>query len=88
MVEKNYTIIDAAGIHARPSTALVQAASPFESEITLEYNGKQVNLKSIMGVMSLGIPNGAKIKVVAIGEDEQEVISGIDEVMAKEGLAG
>jgi phosphocarrier protein HPr len=54
----------------------------------IEYHGRQVNLKSIMGVMSLGIPKGAKVKVVAIGDDEQEVISSIDEIMAKEGLAG
>jgi phosphocarrier protein len=87
MVEKNYTIMDAAGIHARPSTALVNAASSFKSEVTLEYNGRQVNLKSIMGVMSLGIPKGAKVKVAAKGDDEQEVLSRIDVVMAKEGLA-
>ncbi|MFP7295833.1 phosphocarrier protein HPr [Neobacillus niacini] len=87
MVEKIYTIIDDTGIHARPSTALVNAASPFKSEVTIEYNGRQVNLKSIMGVMSLGIPKGANVKVVAIGDDELEVISRIDDVMVNEGLA-
>jgi phosphocarrier protein len=87
MVEKNYTIIDDAGIHARPSTTLVSTATKFKSEVLLEYKEKQVNLKSIMGVMSLGIPKGANVKVIANGNDESEVIASIDEVMKREGLA-
>ncbi|MBT2696605.1 phosphocarrier protein HPr [Bacillus sp. ISL-40] len=86
MVEKSYTIIDEAGIHARPSTALVSAATPFKSEVKIEYKEKQVNLKSIMGVMSLGIPKGASVKVIATGDDESQVIASIDEVMKREGL--
>jgi len=87
MVEKSYTIIDEAGIHARPSTALVRAASPFSSDVKIEYKEKQVNLKSIMGVMSLGIPKGVSVKVIATGDDESQVIASIDEVMKSEGLA-
>ena len=54
MEKKEFHIIAETGIHARPATLLVQAASKFGSDINLEYNGKSVNLKSIMGVMSLG----------------------------------
>lgn len=53
MAQKQFKVIADTGIHARPATLLVQTASKFDSEIQLEYNGKQVNLKSIMGVMSL-----------------------------------
>ena len=87
MVEKTYTIIDESGIHARPSTALVGAATKFKSEVMLEYKEKQVNLKSIMGVMSLGIPSGATIKIIANGEDESEVISTLEETLKTQGLA-
>lgn len=80
-------IIDEAGIHARPSTALVSAITPFKSDVKLEYKERQVNLKSIMGVMSLGIPKGANIKVIATGDDESQAIESIDEVMKKEGIA-
>ncbi|WP_143521945.1 HPr family phosphocarrier protein, partial [Pseudomonas sp. 2995-3] len=52
----------------------------------LEYNGKSVNLKSIMGVMSLGIPQGGEVKVKTEGPDAEEALQGIDEVM-KAGLA-
>ncbi len=87
MIEKNYTITNDAGLHARPSTVLVSSVSKFKSEILLEYKERKVNLKSIMGVMSLGIPKGASVKVIVDGEDELQAIENIDEVMKKEGLA-
>ncbi|TRZ38888.1 phosphocarrier protein HPr [Niallia circulans] len=87
MVEKQFKVIADTGIHARPATLLVQAASKFDSEINLEYKEKKVNLKSIMGVMSLGIGQGADIKIIAEGSDETEAISGLEETLKKEGLA-
>lgn len=87
MVEKIYKITNDAGMHARPSTILVSSATQFKSEVMLEYKERQVNLKSIMGVMSLGIPKGASVKIVADGEDEAKAMESIDEVMKKEGLA-
>ncbi|MEH6944953.1 phosphocarrier protein HPr [Bacillus sp. JJ722] len=87
MVEKTFTVIDSAGIHARPATTLVQVASKFDSDIKLEYNGKSVNLKSIMGVMSLGIGEGAQIKIIAEGHDEKEGLSSLQEALSKNGLA-
>ncbi|MCQ6275080.1 phosphocarrier protein HPr [Bacillus sp. V3B] len=87
MVEKKFKVIADTGIHARPATFLVQVASKFDSEISLEYNGKDVNLKSIMGVMSLGIGKGAEIKIIAEGKDEQEALKSLQEMFNKEGLA-
>ncbi|HHW39241.1 MAG TPA: phosphocarrier protein HPr [Bacillales bacterium] len=87
MVEKVYTITNDAGLHARPSTVLVSTVTTFKSEILLEYKERKVNLKSIMGVMSLGIPKGASVKVIVDGDDELQAIASIDEVMKKEGLA-
>ncbi|MEC0712475.1 phosphocarrier protein HPr [Bacillus haynesii] len=87
MINKTFTIIDQVGIHARPSTTLVQTASRFNADIYLEYNGKTVNLKSIMGVMSLGIPKDAVIKITAQGADEEDAIATLEQVMTQEGLA-
>ena len=53
MLQKEFKVIDETGIHARPATLLVQAASKFQSNIELEFNGRKVNLKSIMGVRVL-----------------------------------
>jgi phosphocarrier protein HPr len=87
MVEKTFTIKDPSGIHARPATVLVQAASKFASEMKIEGNGRSVNLKSIMGVMSLGIGQGASIKISAEGSDEQAALNALEETLTKEGLA-
>lgn len=86
MAEKVYTIIDAAGIHARPATALVNIANKFTSDVALEYKGRTVNLKSIMGVMSLGVAKGTDVKVTATGSDDAAVIDAITEVMLKNRL--
>lgn len=86
MAEKTFNITSDTGIHARPATLLVQTASKFDSDINLVYNGKTVNLKSIMGVMSLGIPKGATITISATGADENEALTAIEETIKKEGL--
>lgn len=81
MTEKTFTITADTGVHARPATLLVNKAGQFQSEIEISYNGKKVNLKSIMGVMSLGIPKGAQVTVYADGSDEADAINGIEEVI-------
>ncbi|PLT28935.1 phosphocarrier protein HPr [Peribacillus deserti] len=87
MAEKSFTVTADTGIHARPATLLVQAAGKFDSEINLEYKGRKVNLKSIMGVMSLGIGQGAEIKITAEGSDEQDALNTLEETLKREGLA-
>lgn len=87
MTEKTVKIIDPSGIHARPATVLVGAAGGFDSDLKLEYNDNQVNLKSVMGVMSLAIPNGAEVKIIAEGSDEEAAIAEIYAAMQKEGLS-
>lgn len=86
MAEKTFKVTSDSGIHARPATVLVNQAGQFSSDITLAYNGKNVNLKSIMGVMSLGIQSGAEITIKAEGSDASEALAAIEDVMKKEGL--
>lgn len=81
MQERTFTITADTGVHARPATLLVNKAGQFESEVEIAYNGKTVNLKSIMGVMSLGVPKGAEIKVIATGNDEADALQGVEEVI-------
>jgi len=85
MTEQTFKITADTGVHARPATLLVNKAGQYESEVEMSYNDKTVNLKSIMGVMSLGIPKGAEIKITAEGSDEEEAMKGIAEVI-KENL--
>ena len=84
---KDFHIVAETGIHARPATLLVQAASKFASDVTLSYQGKDVNLKSIMGVMSLGVGQGADVTIKTEGDDEEASMAAIVEAMGTEGLA-
>ncbi|GLC87178.1 phosphocarrier protein HPr [Lysinibacillus piscis] len=86
-VEKTFTVIDKTGIHARPATTLVQTASKFTSDVNLTYKERTVNLKSIMGVMALGIPSGAIFKISIDGADEAEALTTLADVMKSAGLA-
>ncbi|MFM9279483.1 phosphocarrier protein HPr [Paenibacillus jiagnxiensis] len=86
MVKKTFTVIDELGIHTRPASTLVQAASSYKAEVNMEYNGRTVNLKSIVSVMSLGVPQGAQIHIVAVGSDEDKAVKGIEETLINEGL--
>lgn len=87
MVEKQFILTDEAGIHARPAAILVSLANKFDSEVNLLHQEKTVNLKSILGVMSLGIAYGSEFKVNIVGADEEDAIKEIESVMQKEGLA-
>ncbi|AGQ23196.1 phosphocarrier protein HPr [Lactobacillus helveticus] len=87
MEKRDFHIVAETGIHARPATLLVQAASKFSSDVNLEYNGKSVNLKSIMGVMSLGVGQNADVTITAEGDDEKDALDAIADTMKKEGLA-
>ncbi|MFT4414060.1 phosphocarrier protein HPr [Fredinandcohnia humi] len=86
MAEKTFTITSDSGLHARPATKLVNKASQYSSEVSLTFNGKTVNLKSIMGVMSLGVPKGSQIVISSEGNDAEEAIQGLESVLKEEGL--
>ncbi len=87
MAEKTFTITNETGIHARTATILVRTASQYMADINLEYKGKSINLKSILGVMSLGIPNDAVIKITAVGSDANEAIAALSDTMNQTGFS-
>ena len=81
MKQISVTVIDPVGLHARPATVAVNAASKFKCEVKVAYKGRTVNMKSIMGVMSLGIPTQSEITVCCEGEDEEVAIRTIEDVL-------
>ena len=87
MIEKTFVITNETGLHARPATLLVQASGKFVSEITLQYKEKKVNLKSIMGVLSLGIGKGSEITITIEGGDEELAMKELEETIRQENLA-
>lgn len=82
MTEKSITIQLTGGLQARPVAMLVQVASQHESSIYIEAEGKRVNAKSIMGMMSLALGTGESVKVTAEGSDEKEAIQDIEEYLS------
>ena len=86
--EKKVIITNKTGLHARPAAQFVQKAGKFDSKIEIVFEEKEVNAKSIMGVMSLGVGKGNEITVRAEGEDAdaavEELVDFIEVEMAKE----
>ncbi|TFG81309.1 MAG: HPr family phosphocarrier protein [Erysipelotrichales bacterium] len=81
MKQRSVLIVDPVGLHARPATVAVNAASKFKCEVKVSFKGRSVNMKSIMGVMSLGIPTQSEVTISCEGEDEELAISTIEEVL-------
>jgi phosphocarrier protein HPr len=83
MISKNVKVQAALRAEDRPVALLVQMASQFESKILFEAGNKQVNVKSIMGMMSLGLHQIEDITVVADGVDEDEAVAKIENYLTK-----
>lgn len=77
MTEKNVTIINRAGIHARPASVLVQAIKDYKCNVYFEKGANRINAKSIMGILTLALSYKSEIKVIAEGEDEQQAMDTI-----------
>lgn len=78
MVERLMKIEFADGLDARPIAHLVQEASQYGSSIHIQVGSKNINAKSIMGMMSLRLAPGEEITVIAEGSDEAEAVNGIE----------
>lgn len=82
MIEKSMKIQLSGGLEARPVAMLVQVASQHESTVYIEAEGKKVNAKSIMGMMSLALGTGESVTVIADGTDEEAAIKDIEEYLS------
>ena len=80
-VEKQITIINRLGLHARPAAMFVRIASRYRSEIWVEKEGEQINGKSIMGLMMLAAGQGSKLRIRAEGPDAAQAIHDIEELI-------
>ncbi len=75
MKQQAVTIRLEQGLEARPVAMLVQVASRHSSSVYLEADGRKVNAKSIMGMMSLGLGSGEMVTVIADGPDEDAAVA-------------
>ena len=83
-IEKEVIIKFPQGLHARPAAMLVQVASQYNSDITIQREDNKVNGKSIMGLLTLGAEKGSNIIIIADGEDAQAALDEIEQLMSNE----
>ena len=81
MISKEVIVKNSTGLHARPATLLVKKASAFKSDINIEYNGKKANIKSLIGVLSLGVTRNSSVTVEASGDDEKLALEEITKLI-------
>jgi phosphocarrier protein len=81
MISRDFTISNKLGLHARPSAQLTQAASRFSSDIHVSRGARRVNAKSIMGVMMLAAGQGSTVTVEAEGEDAEQAVQAIGQLI-------
>ncbi|MBR1811571.1 MAG: HPr family phosphocarrier protein [Clostridia bacterium] len=81
MFVKDVVVQNQVGLHARPATFFIQKANEFKSTIWVEKEERRVNAKSLLGVLSLGIMGGARIRIIAEGSDEEEAVNAIADLV-------
>jgi len=82
-IEKEITIINRLGLHARPAAMFVRIASRYRSEVWVEKEGEQINGKSIMGLMMLAAGQGSKLTIRCEGADADKVMEELEELIQK-----
>jgi phosphocarrier protein len=78
MTEKNFTVKNRLGLHARPAALFVQTTNKFLSSVKIRKGDQEVDGKSIMGLMMLAAEEGSVLCIRADGQDEQEVLASLD----------
>ena len=77
MLERDITVSNRLGLHARASAKLVQTLQPYQANLFIVYRGKEVNAKSIMGVMMLAAGLGAQLTLRAEGDEEEAAMAAL-----------
>ena len=87
MISREVTITKSIGLHARPATFFNQKANTYKASIWVEKDDRRVSAKSLLGVLSLGIAQGMTVMLIADGQDEEEALRGLSELIDT-GFAG
>jgi phosphocarrier protein HPr len=82
-IQKELTILNKLGLHARPAAMFVRVANKHRAEIWVEKDGEQVNGKSIMGLMMLAAGQGSRLLITAEGADAQGALQELQELVER-----
>ena len=81
MVSQKVTIKNPTGLHLRPAGILCKEAMQFKSHVTFQYRDNTANAKSVLSVLGACIKTGDEIELVCDGEDEEEAIKQIEDIL-------
>ena len=79
--EKDFTVLNKQGLHARPAALFVQIAAKYDSNITVTKDQESVNGKSIMGILMLGIQQNSRLIIKADGPDAEKALNELAEFL-------
>ena len=82
-MQKMIVVKSTVGLHASLAAKIVKAASQYSVEILLHYDNKTIDVKSILGLMSLAIPSGENVVIEATGDNAEQAIADIAEILEK-----
>ncbi len=82
MISKKLYIHNESGLHVRPAGYLVKAVSGLSCDIKIDFNGKQYNAKSVLGIMSACIKKGEEVTFICNGADEVKAMAAIEKAVA------
>ena len=82
-MQKSIVVSSTVGLHASLAAKVVQAASKYSVDINLIYKDKTIDVKSILGLMSLAIPSGENVIIEATGNQAEKAIADIESLLAK-----
>ena len=68
------TVTHPTGLHVRPSSAIVTTVSRFQSKVHIRYGDHEVDASGIFDILSLGVPRGAEVTLLAEGPDAEAVL--------------
>lgn len=81
MEKRDFVIKNRLGLHARAAAQLVQTSNRYRADVTVEKDGLAVNGKSIMGILMLAAPQGSRISVAVAGEDAEQAMAAIGQLI-------
>ena len=84
VIENMVIITNKTGLHARPATLFVQAAARFQAQIQVRHGEKSANAKSILRVLTLGASQGTTLHIRAEGEDAEEAVQALTELVERQ----
>ncbi len=83
-LSEDITVKNSQGLHARPAALFVQVTSRYNSSVSIEKDGEKVNGKSIMGILTLGVPPGATVTLEVEGDDAAELFGELKALLEKD----